>query len=102
MAFSIPKWLVTSIAAVGVALGSIGLAQSANAQSSNEELGAVAREAMIAVFDKKDPFTIDRFFAAPFVQHDPNVADGLAGLKQYAEEIAESPAPRIKIHRTLV
>ena len=103
MAFSIPKWLVTSsIAAVGVALGSIGLAQSANAQSSNEELGTVAREAMIAIFDKKDPSAIDRFFAVPFVQHDPNVADGLAGLKQYAEEIAESPGPRIKIHRTLV
>jgi predicted SnoaL-like aldol condensation-catalyzing enzyme len=102
MAFSIPRWLVTSIAAAGVALGSIGLAQSANAQSSNEELGAVAREAMMAVFDKKDPAAIDRFFAEPFIQHDPNIADGLAGLKQYAEGIADSPAPRIEIHRTLV
>jgi predicted SnoaL-like aldol condensation-catalyzing enzyme len=102
MGFSVPRWLVTSIAAAGVALGSIVLAQSANAQPSNEELGAVAREAMIAVFDKKDPSAIDRFFADPFIQHDPNVADGLAGLKQYAKEIADSPAPRIKIHRTLV
>jgi predicted SnoaL-like aldol condensation-catalyzing enzyme len=102
MAFSVPRWLVTLIAAAGVALGSSGLAQYANAQPPNEELGAVAREAMIAVFDKKDLSAIDRFFAAPFVQHDPNVADGLAGLKQYAKEIADSPAPRIKIHRTLV
>ena len=100
--YSVPRWLVTSIAATGVALGSMSLAQSANAQPSNEELGAAAREAMIAIFDKKDPSAIDRFFAAPFIQHDPNVADGLAGLKQYAEEIADSPAPRIKIHRTLV
>jgi predicted SnoaL-like aldol condensation-catalyzing enzyme len=102
MGYSAPRWLLASIAATGVALGSMGLAQAANAQPSNEELGAVAREAMIAIFDKKDPSAIDRFFAAPFIQHDPNVADGLAGLKQYAEEIADSPAPRIKIHRTLV
>src|ERR1700757_1892086 len=102
MGYSVSRWLAASTAASGVAFGSMGLVQSAYGNPSNEELGTVAREAMIAIFDKKDPSAIDRFFAAPFIQHDPNVADGLAGLKQYAEEIADSPAPRIKIHRTLV
>lgn len=102
MRFSVLQWLVTSITAAGVALGSIVPAQSANAKPSDEELGAVAREAMISIFDKRDPSAIDRFFADPFIQHDPNIADGLAGLRRYAEEIADSSAPKIKIHRTLV
>jgi predicted SnoaL-like aldol condensation-catalyzing enzyme len=94
--------LVTSIAAMGVAVVSIGLAQPATAQSSNAEPDAIAREAMTSIFDQRDPSAIDRFFAPSFVQHDPNIADGLPGLKQYAEEIADAPAPKIKIHRTLV
>jgi predicted SnoaL-like aldol condensation-catalyzing enzyme len=94
--------LVTLIAAAGLSVGSICLAQSASAQPPNDALGSMAREAMIAIFDKKDPSAIDRFFADPFFQHDPNISDGLAGLRRYAEEIADAPAAKIEIHRTLV
>ena len=102
MGSSLPRWLGTMIAAIALIVGSIFFAQSARAQSPNDALGSTAREAMTAIFDKKDPSAVDRFFADPFVQHDPNISDGLAGLRRYAEEIANMPAAKIKIHRTLV
>ena len=102
MASSVPRWLATMIVAVGLNFGSIFLAQSASAQPPNDASGSTAREAMISIFDKKDPSAIDRFFADSFIQHDPNISDGIAGLRQYAEEIADMPAAKIKIHRTLV
>jgi hypothetical protein len=36
------------------------------------------------------------------VQHDPNIADGLSGLKAFAAEIASSPTSNVTIYRTLV
>ena len=76
-------------------------AQSAKAQPSGGTSGAAAREAMISIFDRKDISAVDRFFADQFVQHDPNIPDGLAGLRQYAANIAASPGARIRIYRTL-
>jgi predicted SnoaL-like aldol condensation-catalyzing enzyme len=57
---------------------------------------------MIDIFRKKDPAAVDRYFAESFVQHDPNLVDGLAGMKSFAAEIASSPAADITIYRTLV
>jgi hypothetical protein len=71
---------------------SFDLAQSAKAQPSGGALGATAREAMISIFDRKDISAVDRFFTDQFVQHDPNISDGLAGLRQYAADIAASRA----------
>jgi predicted SnoaL-like aldol condensation-catalyzing enzyme len=65
-------------------------------------LGAKARQAMIDIFRKKDATAVDRNFGEPFTQHDPSLADGLAGMKSFAEEIARSPNANIKIYRTLV
>ncbi len=86
---------------VGIGLLFCDLVPSANAQPSNGASGAAAREAMTSIFDRKDPSAVDRFFADPFLQHDPNVPDGLAGMRQYAAEIAASPLAKIKIYRTL-
>jgi predicted SnoaL-like aldol condensation-catalyzing enzyme len=102
MSCSVPRRLVKLIAAIGLNLGPMCLAQSASAQPTNDTLGSTAREAMISIFDKKDPSAIDRFFAESFIQHDPNIPDGLAGLKRYAEGIADGPAVKINVHRTLV
>src|SRR5258708_21228061 len=101
MTFSLLGWAATSIVMAGVGLLSCDLALSANAQPSNGASGATAREAMTSIFDRKDPSAVDRFFADPFLQHDPNIPDGLAGLRQYAAEIAASPQAKIKIYRTL-
>ena len=98
MTSSLLRWAATSIVMAGVGLLFCDLVPSANARSSN---GATAREAMASIFDRKDPSAVDRFFADPFVQHDPNVPDGLAGMRQYAAEIAASPQAKIKIYRTL-
>jgi predicted SnoaL-like aldol condensation-catalyzing enzyme len=84
------------------------LAQSAASQTSpnvrttSDTLCANARQAMIDIFRKKDPTAVDRFFAESLIQHDPNVADGLAGMKAFAAEVASSPAADITIYRTLV
>jgi predicted SnoaL-like aldol condensation-catalyzing enzyme len=69
---------------------------------ASESLGASARQAMIDIFRKKDVAAVDRYFAQPFIQHDPNLADGLAGVKAFAGEVASSPAADITIYRTLV
>jgi predicted SnoaL-like aldol condensation-catalyzing enzyme len=65
-------------------------------------LGANAREAMIDIFRKKDPTVVERYFGESFVQHDPNLPDGLPGMKSFAAEVASSPAADITIYRTLV
>jgi predicted SnoaL-like aldol condensation-catalyzing enzyme len=94
------------IAMVGSATSS--LSQSAATQTSldlrttSDTLGANARQAMIEIFRKKDPTAIDRHFAESFIQHDPNLADGLAGMKSFAAEVASSAAADITIYRTLV
>jgi predicted SnoaL-like aldol condensation-catalyzing enzyme len=67
-----------------------------------DTLGDNARQAMIDIFRKKDPTTVDRYFGESFMQHDPNLADGLAGMKSFAAEVAGSPAADITIYRTLV
>jgi predicted SnoaL-like aldol condensation-catalyzing enzyme len=67
-----------------------------------DTLGANARQAMIDIFRKKDATAVDRYFGEPFVQHDPNLADGLVGMKSFAAEVASSPTPDIIIYRTLV
>ena len=94
------------IAMVGSARSS--LAQSAAPQTSpdlrttSDTLTANARQAMINLFRKKDPTVVDRYFAESFTQHDPNIADSLAGMKSFAAEVASSPAADITIYRTLV
>jgi len=94
------------IAMVGPASSS--LAQSAASQTSldlstiPDTLGAKAREAMIDIFRKKDPTVVDRYFAESFIQHDLNITDGLAGMKSFAAEVANSPTADITIYRTLV
>ena len=66
------------------------------------DLGATARQAMIEIFRNRDTTAIDRFFSEPFVQHDPNIVDGLSGLKAFAAEIASSSTANVRIYRTLV
>jgi predicted SnoaL-like aldol condensation-catalyzing enzyme len=84
------------------------LAQSAppqtspNVRTTSDTLGANARQAVIDIFRRKDPTAVDRFFAESFTQHDPNIADGLDGMKSFAAEVASSPAADITIYRTLV
>jgi len=57
---------------------------------------------MIDIFRKKDPTAVDRYFAESFIQHDPNITDGFAGMKSFAADVASSPAADITIYRTLV
>jgi predicted SnoaL-like aldol condensation-catalyzing enzyme len=75
---------------------------SPDARTTSDTLRADTRQAMIDIFRKKDPAAVDRYFAESFIQHDPNFADGLAGMKSFAAEVASSPAADITIYRTLV
>jgi len=66
------------------------------------DLGATARQATIAIFRDRDSTAIDRFFSEPFVQHDPNIGDGLPGLRAFVAGLANSPKTNITIYRTVV
>jgi predicted SnoaL-like aldol condensation-catalyzing enzyme len=70
--------------------------------SDVSDLGAAARQATIAIFRDRDSTAIDRFFSEPFVQHDPNIADGLTGLRAFVTEVTNFPATNITIYRTVV
>src|SRR6201997_4082532 len=100
MKSSLQRLLLSSLLLVGLIL-SPGIAQSAQAPPSFGASAAAAREAMISIFDRKDLSAIDRFFTKQFVQHDPNISDGLVGLRQYAAETAASPGAKINIYRSL-
>ena len=67
-----------------------------------QDLGTAARQAVIEIFRNRDSTAIDRFFSEPFVQHDPNIADGLSGLRAFATELANSPTTNVTIYRTVV
>jgi predicted SnoaL-like aldol condensation-catalyzing enzyme len=95
--------LLAAIASGFAALSAMAPAQSrAEAVTASENLGASARQAMIDVFRKKDTTAADRYFGDSFTQHDPILADGLAGMKSFAAEVASSPATDITIYRTIV
>lgn len=70
--------------------------------TTSQTLGVAARQAMSDIFQKKDAMAVDRYFGEPFIQHDPSIADGLAGMKSFAAEVANSPTTGIMIERMLV
>jgi predicted SnoaL-like aldol condensation-catalyzing enzyme len=70
--------------------------------TTSDALGVTARQAMIDIFRNKDATAVDRYFDQGVIQHDPNLADGLAGMKSFAAEIAGSPNADIAIYRALV
>jgi predicted SnoaL-like aldol condensation-catalyzing enzyme len=91
-----------AVIAIAIATLSSGVGSKAQTVTTSDALGADARQAMIDIFRKKDVTAVDRDFGEPFMQHDPNLADGLAGMKSFVAEIASSPAADITIYRTLV
>jgi predicted SnoaL-like aldol condensation-catalyzing enzyme len=100
--FSVHRGFVL-LAAIAGGIGALSDVQSQGlTMTTSDTLGANARRAMIDIFRKKDPTAVDRYFGDPFKQHDPDLADGLAGMKSFAAEIASSPAADITIYRTLV
>ena len=66
------------------------------------DLGATAQQAMIQIFRNRDSAAIDRFFSHQFVQHDPNIADGLSGLRAFVTEATSSATTNVTIYRTVV
>jgi predicted SnoaL-like aldol condensation-catalyzing enzyme len=99
------RGLVLAAIVAGGVLASLG-AKTAQSEgyvvTTSDTLGATARQAMIDIFREKDPTAVDRYFGKSFVQHDPNLADGLAGMRSFATEVASAPAADITIYRTLV
>src|SRR6201987_5391547 len=96
-------FIVLAVIASGVEASDTAPAQSQGRTVTNSDmLGTKARQAVIDIFRKKDVTAVDRYFGEPFRQHAPNLADGLAGMKSFAAEIASSPNANVKIYRTLV
>jgi predicted SnoaL-like aldol condensation-catalyzing enzyme len=101
---SMRRVVLLAIVAGGVAtsLNAAAAQTRGQAVTMSDTLGASARQAMIDIFRKKDRTAVDRYFGDSFIQHDPNLADGLAGMKSFAAEVASSPAADITVYRTLV
>lgn len=97
-------FLLLAVASViGILLDApLSTRSKANIVTTSDTLGVTARQVMIDIFRKKDATVVDRYFDSAFIQHDPNLADGLAGMKAFAAEVANSPAADITIYRTLV
>jgi predicted SnoaL-like aldol condensation-catalyzing enzyme len=70
--------------------------------AASAKLGEIAQEVLVDIFRKRDVAVVDRYFAEPFVQHDPNIADGLSGMKAFISEVAKSGSTDITIYRMLV
>ena len=102
--FALQKGL--AVAAVATSLATLSDVAPAQSQertlTASDALGATARQAMIDIFRNKDATAIDRYFGGSFMQHDPALADGLAGMKSFAADIARSATVDITIYRTLV
>jgi predicted SnoaL-like aldol condensation-catalyzing enzyme len=95
--------LLAVVASAIATLSNVELARpEARTMMTSDALGANARQAMIDIFRKKDVTAVDRNFGESLIQHDPNLADGLAGMRSFAAEIASSPDADITIYRTLV
>jgi len=94
------------LAVVATSLGTLSDVVPAQSQgqtlTTSDTLGATARQAMIDIFRKRDATAVGRYFGASFIQHDPTLADGVAGMTSIATEIASSPTADITIYRTLV
>ena len=57
---------------------------------------------MQAIFRPKPGQSVDSYFFEDLIQHDPRLRDGLAGLKEFVEEVTESGRGDVAIYRTLV
>jgi predicted SnoaL-like aldol condensation-catalyzing enzyme len=96
------KVLGIIVAGMAASLDAAAAQSQGQAVTFSDTLATTARQAMTDIFRKKDQTAVDRYFGGSFVQHDPNLADGLAGMKSFAAEVASSPAADITIYRTLV
>jgi len=95
--------LLAAVASGTAALSSVAPAHSQSRNvTASDTLGANARQALIDIFRTKDTTAVDRHFAESFTQHDPGLADGLAGMKAFAAEVASSPSSDVTVYRVLV
>jgi predicted SnoaL-like aldol condensation-catalyzing enzyme len=87
---------------IGATLDTAPAQSQERAVTTSSTLGATARRAMSDIFQKKDATAVDRYFGESFIQHDPSIADGLAGMKSFVAEATNSPTAGITTYRTLV
>jgi hypothetical protein len=76
---------------VGAILDAAPAQSRERAVTPSDTLGVTTRQAMSDIFQKKDATTVDRYFGESFIQHDPSIADGLAGMKSFVAEATNSP-----------
>jgi len=51
---------------------------------------ALAREAMIALFQRRDASAVERFYAPNYVQHNPNIAQGRDALRDLVANLTDA------------
>jgi predicted SnoaL-like aldol condensation-catalyzing enzyme len=96
------RLLVVIASSIGAILDAAPAQSQERAVTTSDTLGVTARQAMSDIFQKKDATAVDRYFGESFIQHDPSIADGLAGMKSFVAEAANSPTANVTTYRTLV
>jgi predicted SnoaL-like aldol condensation-catalyzing enzyme len=96
------RLLVVIASGIGAILDAAPAQSQERAVTTLDTLGVTARQAISDIFQKKDATAVDRYFGESFIQHDPSIADGLAGMKSFVAEAANSPTANITTYRTLV
>jgi predicted SnoaL-like aldol condensation-catalyzing enzyme len=69
---------------------------------SDRSIADKACQAMHAIFRPKAGQSVESYFSENLIQHDPHMRDGLAGLKEFVDEVAQSRHGDVTIHRTLI
>jgi predicted SnoaL-like aldol condensation-catalyzing enzyme len=93
---------ILALTGLTIMSSSILIESQDGAAAASAKLGEIAQKVLVDIFRKRDVMVVDRYFAEPFVQHDPNMADGLSGTKAFVSEVAKSGSTDITIFRMLV
>jgi predicted SnoaL-like aldol condensation-catalyzing enzyme len=51
---------------------------------------ALAREAMISLFQRRDASAVERFYAPNYIQHNPNIAQGRDALRELVANLSDA------------
>ena len=62
---------------------------------------ATVKAALTGAFADHDPGAVDKYFADPYIQHNPIAPSGVAVLKGMVEKLSKGPKGGVEIHRMI-
>lgn len=75
--------------------------QSESSSSTTQQNKATVLQAMDAIMVRRDPTQVDKYFAEPYLQHNPYVPSGVAPLRELIQRAAGNPNARYERVRAI-